>query len=104
MLVRGFLAKNKTVIMAQPPYSPVWGPADFILFPKLMKPMEGKRFATIEEIKENRNRSCWRYQFIRYVTHFISISRIGENAGIHTFPVGMLINKIVVFGVLIILK
>ncbi|KAA1414165.1 hypothetical protein F0U44_22385, partial [Nocardioides humilatus] len=52
MLVREFLAKNKTVIMPQPPYSPHLAPADFFLFPKLKTPMKGKRFATIEAIKE----------------------------------------------------
>ena len=52
MLVRDFLAKNKTVIMPQPPYSPDLAPADFFLFPKLKTPMKGKRFAAIEEIKE----------------------------------------------------
>ena len=54
MLVREFLDKNQTAIMPQLPYSPDLVPADFNLFPKLkMKPMKGKRFATIEEIKEN---------------------------------------------------
>ena len=52
MLVREFLAKEKTVIMPQPPYSQDLTPADFILFPQLKTPMKGKRFATIEEIKE----------------------------------------------------
>ena len=45
MLVREFLAKNKTVIMPQPPYSPG-------LAPKLKTPTKGRHFATIEEIKE----------------------------------------------------
>ena len=45
-----FLDKNKTVIMPQPPYSPDL--ADFCLFPKLKIPMKGKRFATIEKIRE----------------------------------------------------
>ena len=35
MLVREFLAKNKTVIMIQPPYTPGFVTADFFLFPKL---------------------------------------------------------------------
>ena len=52
MLLREFLAKNKTVILPQPPYSPDLTPADFFRFPKLKTPMKGKRFATIEEIKE----------------------------------------------------
>ena len=52
MLVLEFLAKNKTVIMPQPLYSPYLDPADVFLFPKLKTPMKGKRFATIEEIKE----------------------------------------------------
>ena len=38
--------------MPQQPYSPDLTPADFFLFPKLKTPMRGKRFATIEEIKE----------------------------------------------------
>ena len=53
MLVREFLAKNKTIIMPQPSYSPDLASADFVLFPKLKTPVKGKRFATIEEIKEN---------------------------------------------------
>ena len=52
MLVLEFLAKNKTVIMPPPPYSPDLSPAHFFLFPKLKTPMKGKYFATIEEIKE----------------------------------------------------
>lgn len=52
LLVREFLAKNKTVIMPQPPNSPDLASADFFLFPKLKTPMKGKRFDTIEEIKE----------------------------------------------------
>ena len=46
--MREFLAKNKTAIIPQPPYSP----ADFFLFPKLKTPMKEKRFARIREIKE----------------------------------------------------
>ena len=55
MLVREFLAKNKTLIMPQPPYSPDLIAADFFLFPKLKIPMKRKRFATIVEIKEKSN-------------------------------------------------
>jgi hypothetical protein len=33
-LVRNFLAKNKTTVVLQPPYSPDLAPADFFLFPK----------------------------------------------------------------------
>ena len=72
MLVLEFLAKNKTVIMPQPPYSPDLAPVEFFLFPKLEIPMKAKRFATIED------RSCWRYLKAR----FRSLSRIGKNAGI----------------------
>ena len=52
LLVREFLPKNKTVIMPQPLYSPDLAPAEFFLLPKLKTPMKGKRFATIEKIKE----------------------------------------------------
>ena len=52
MLVRMFLAKNKTVIMPQPRYSSDLAPVDYFFFPKLKILIKGKRFATIEEIKE----------------------------------------------------
>ena len=51
LLVRNFLAKNNTVIMPQPSDSPDLAPCDFFLFPRLKRPMKGRRFATIEEIK-----------------------------------------------------
>ena len=51
LLVRNFLAKNNTVIVLQPPYSPDLAPCDFFLFPRFKRPMKGRRFATIEEIK-----------------------------------------------------
>ncbi|KAG5335551.1 SETMR methyltransferase, partial [Acromyrmex charruanus] len=49
--LREFLAKNNTLMMPQPPYSPNLAPCDFFLFPKLKRPMKGRRYATIEEIK-----------------------------------------------------
>ena len=52
MLVREFLAKNKNVIISQPPYPPDLASADYFLFPKLKTPMKRNRFSTIEEIKE----------------------------------------------------
>ena len=52
MLVREFLAKNKTVIMPKPPGSLDLTLSEFFLFPKLKPTMKGKRFATIEETKE----------------------------------------------------
>ena len=52
MLGREFLAKNKTIIMHQPPYSPDLALAYFFLFPKLKRSMKGNRFAMIEERKE----------------------------------------------------
>ena len=39
MLVREFLAKNKAVIMPQPPFSSDLAPANFFLFPKLKTPI-----------------------------------------------------------------
>ena len=38
-------------MMPQPPYSPDLAPCDFFLFPKLKRPMKGRSYATIEEIK-----------------------------------------------------
>ena len=37
--------------MPQLPYSPDLAPCDFFLFPRLKRPMKGRRFATIEEMK-----------------------------------------------------
>ncbi|VEN56661.1 unnamed protein product [Callosobruchus maculatus] len=51
LLVREYLAKNNTVMVPQPPYSPDLAPCDFFLFPKLKRPMKGRRYATIEELK-----------------------------------------------------
>ncbi|UYV71132.1 RAD54L2 [Cordylochernes scorpioides] len=41
LLVRDLLAKNNTLMMPQPPYSPDMAPCDFFLFPKLKRPMKG---------------------------------------------------------------
>ncbi|KAG5323782.1 MOS1T transposase, partial [Pseudoatta argentina] len=51
LLVREFVAKNNTLMISQPPYSPDLAPCDFFLFPKLKRPMKGRRYDTIEEIK-----------------------------------------------------
>ncbi|KAG6462424.1 hypothetical protein O3G_MSEX013254 [Manduca sexta] len=51
LLVSDFLAKNNTLMILQPPYSPDLAPCDFFLFPKLKRPMKGRRYATIDEIK-----------------------------------------------------
>ena len=47
LLVRNFLANNNTVIMPQPPYSPDLAPCDFLLFPKLKRPMKGRSFVQL---------------------------------------------------------
>ncbi|UYV83543.1 TTC21B [Cordylochernes scorpioides] len=51
LLVRDLLAKNNTLMMPQPPYSPDLAPCDFFLFPKLKRPMKGRCYATLDEIK-----------------------------------------------------
>ncbi|UYV79212.1 hypothetical protein LAZ67_17001536 [Cordylochernes scorpioides] len=51
LLVRDLLAKNNTLMMPQPPHSPDLAPCDFFLFPKLKRPMKGRRYATLDEIK-----------------------------------------------------
>ena len=53
LLIREFLAKQETIVVPQPPYSPDLAPADFFLFPKLKSTLKGRRFQTKEEIKEN---------------------------------------------------
>ena len=51
LLVREFLAKNNTVTMPQPPYSPDMAPRDFFLFPKIKRTLKGRRFTAIDDIK-----------------------------------------------------
>ena len=51
LLMGEFSAKNNTLIMPQPPYSPDLVSCDFFLFPKLKRPMKGRRYTTIKEIK-----------------------------------------------------
>ncbi|UYV84814.1 hypothetical protein LAZ67_X003595 [Cordylochernes scorpioides] len=51
LFVRDLLAKNNTLMMPQLPYSPDLAPCDFFLFPKLKRPMKGRRYATLDEIK-----------------------------------------------------
>ena len=51
ILVRGFLGKNKTVIIPQPAYLPDLAPAGYLHFPKLKALVKGKFFVTIEKIK-----------------------------------------------------
>jgi transposase len=53
LLIREFLAKQETIVVPQPLYSPDLAPADFFLFPKLKSNLKGRRFQTVEEIKEN---------------------------------------------------
>ncbi|UYV72519.1 hypothetical protein LAZ67_9003524 [Cordylochernes scorpioides] len=51
-LVTSFLAKNRTEILPQPPYSPDIAPNDFFLFPKLKAVLKGRHFDTREHIIE----------------------------------------------------
>ncbi|UYV71265.1 hypothetical protein LAZ67_8002433 [Cordylochernes scorpioides] len=51
LLVRDLLAKNNTLMIPQPPYSADLAPCDFFSFPKLKRPMKGRRYATLDEIK-----------------------------------------------------
>jgi hypothetical protein len=49
LLVHEFLAKHKTTVILQMPYSLDFAPADFFLFPKLISTPKVFRFRTIEE-------------------------------------------------------
>ncbi|UYV61368.1 hypothetical protein LAZ67_1004617 [Cordylochernes scorpioides] len=51
-LVTSFLAKNGTVILPLPPYSPDIAPNDFFLFPKLKAVLKGRHFDTRDDIIE----------------------------------------------------
>ena len=53
LLIPEFLKKHETTVVPQPPYSPNLAPEDFFFFPKLKSSLKGRRFQTVEEIKEN---------------------------------------------------
>jgi len=44
------LEKYGWQVLPHPPYSPDMSPPDFDLFPKLKKPLRGKRFRSIDEV------------------------------------------------------
>jgi len=48
--VSEILGKYGWQVLPHPPYSPDMSPPDFDLFPKLKKPLRGKRFRSIEEV------------------------------------------------------
>jgi len=48
--VSEILEKYGWQVPPHPPYSPATSPPDFDLFPKLKKPLRGKRFRSIEEV------------------------------------------------------
>ena len=52
-LMQSFLAKHQITQVTQPPYSPDLVPCDFWLVPKPKSLLKGKRFQTINEIREN---------------------------------------------------
>jgi len=45
-----FLEKYGRQVLLHPPYSPDMSPPAFNLFPKLKKPLRGKRFRSVEEV------------------------------------------------------
>jgi hypothetical protein len=53
LLIRSYLARHQTSVVPHPSYSADIVPADFFQFPKLKTTLKGRRFQTIEEIKEN---------------------------------------------------
>jgi len=48
--VSEILEKYGWQVLSHPPYSPDMSPSAFDLFPKLKKPLHGKRFRSIEEV------------------------------------------------------
>jgi hypothetical protein len=48
-----FLSEEKLTLTPQLPYSPDLAPCDFRLFPKLKMGLRGRRFAIVDDIKEN---------------------------------------------------
>ena len=63
-------------VLPHPPYSPDMSPPDFDLFPKMKKPLRGKRFRSIEEVSNEVTRVIRR------------INNEGVLTGIQDFPNG----------------
>ena len=59
---RHFLVKHQITQVTQHPYSPIFSPCDFWLFPKLKSTLKGKRFQTTNEIWKIWQGSWWRFQ------------------------------------------
>lgn len=51
--ITDFLTKNQIFLLEHSPYSPDLAPCDYFLFPILHLAMKGKRYATIEVIKQS---------------------------------------------------
>jgi hypothetical protein len=51
ILTQQFLAKNKSVVIPHPPYSPDLAPCYFFLFPKMKLKLKGHQFGTTEKIQ-----------------------------------------------------
>ncbi|UYV62710.1 hypothetical protein LAZ67_2001663 [Cordylochernes scorpioides] len=51
--VQLYLAKHGIALLPQPPYSPNIASNDFFVYPKIKKVLNGRRFDSISEIKEN---------------------------------------------------
>jgi len=51
ILTQQFLAKNKSVVIPHPPFSPDVAPCYFILFPKKILKLKGNQFDTTKKIQ-----------------------------------------------------
>ena len=52
LLTRTFLIQSGTKVMVHPPYSPDLAPSDFWFFPRLKRPLRGKRFPNLAALEE----------------------------------------------------
>jgi hypothetical protein len=57
MAVQQLLGTNNIPIVPHPPYSPDLAPSDLWLFPTLKMGLRGRRFPTLEDVKENADAS-----------------------------------------------
>ena len=78
LVLRDHFVKNSTDIVPQPPYLPGLAPCDFWLFPKLKRPLRGKRLESIDEIKAESKKALMAISEKDYLTFF-------ENCKIHRY-------------------
>ena len=61
-VIKGFLAKNNTALVRQPPSTSALAPHDFLIFPKLKTTLKRRDFSHVRTLWKKRRRSSGAFQ------------------------------------------